>query len=45
MRAEFMEKDSSATSLTLLARARGLVHFVNCQFLIELTASAKPVPV
>jgi len=45
MRAEFMEKDSSATSLTLLACARGLVHFVNRQFLIESTAPAKPMPV
>jgi hypothetical protein len=45
MRAEVMEKDSFATSSTLLACARGLVHFVNRQFVIESTASAKPVPV
>ena len=45
MRAEAMEKDSSATSSTLLACARGLVRFVNRQFVIESTASAKPVPV
>jgi len=40
MRAEFMEKDSSATSLTRLACVRGLVHFANRQFLTESTASA-----
>jgi hypothetical protein len=45
MRVEVMEKDPSATSSTLLACARGLVHFVNRQFVIESTASANPVPV
>jgi hypothetical protein len=45
MRVEFMEQDSSAASLTLLASATGLVRFVNRQSIIESTASAKPVPV
>jgi hypothetical protein len=40
MRAEVMEKEASATSSTLLACAREIVHFVNRQFVIESTASA-----